>query len=399
LDRVTGVLESLLLLTPPNLFALSLDEMMTWGKVGLHLRGLGRRDMMEFLRILPMPIKEFLDEWFESDALKGALGASAIAGSMQGPRASGTTLTLLYHMLGQPNGGFRASAYVRGGVGQLSTALAQAAQDLGAEIRTGAAVERILLDDERATGVRLADGRQLTAKTVVSSAGPRRTFFDLIGAPELEPRFARRVRNIRFRGCTAQVNLVLSGLPTFAGQIDQAQLQGHILLSPGLDYLERAYDDAKYGRVSASPYLEAVIPTLSDPSLAPAGRHIMAIRMQYAPYHLRDGNWASQREALGDQIIQALAPYAPNLPGLIQYRHVTTPLDWEQTYGLTEGNIFHGEMALDQMLFMRPVPGFGQYRTPIQGLYLCGAGTHPGGGVTGAPGFNAAREILKDLEG
>ena len=398
LERVTGVLDSVMLLTPPDLFALSPDEMMAWGKVGLQLRRLGKRDMMAFLRILPMPVKEFLDEWFESDALKGALGSSGIAGSMQGPMASGTTLTFLYHLLGQPNGGFRASAYVRGGVGHLSAILAQAAQDLGAEIRTGTTVDGILLDDERAVGVVLANGERLLAKTVVSGADPQRTFFNLIGAPELEPRFVRKVRNIRFRGCTAQVNLILSGLPAFAGQTGEAQLTGRILISPSLDYLERAYDNAKYGRVSTSPYLEVVIPTLSDPSLAPSGTHTMSIRMQYAPYHLREGDWDSKRDWLGDQIIEALTPYAPGLSDLIQHQQVITPLDWEQTYGLTEGNIFHGEMALDQMLIMRPVAGFGQYRTPIEKLYLCGAGTHPGGGVTGASGFNAAREILLDLE-
>jgi phytoene dehydrogenase-like protein len=261
-------------------------------------------------------------------------------------------------------------------------------------------------DEKQAVGVVMAGGEELRAKVVISNADPGRTFFGLVGAPNLDPHFVRRVKNIRYRGCVAKVNLALSGLPNFTPSLVPPDvgggwagyLGGHILISPSLEYLEQAYDDAKYGRFSAQPYLDAVIPSLLDPTLAPAGQHTMSISMQYAPYRLREGTWAQHSQALTDKIIDTLAQYAPNLKGLIRHCQVITPLDWEREYGLTEGNINHGEMMLDQLLFMRPVAGYGQYRTPIEGLYLCGAGTHPGGGVTGAPGYDAAREVLRDLK-
>ncbi|MBI1880035.1 MAG: NAD(P)/FAD-dependent oxidoreductase, partial [Chloroflexi bacterium] len=310
--------------------------------------------------------------------------------------------------------------------------LASAARCYGAEIRTGAEVSQVILEENPntgatcAAGVVLASGEEFLARVVISNADPRRTMFGLVGAPSLEPGFVRRIRNIRYRGCTAKVNLALSGLPRFTSlptgfeADDPAYLGGHIVISPSLEYLERAYDDAKYGRFSAQPYLDVAIPSVLDESLAPAGQHVMSITMQYAPYHLREsrgaapaggfaqeqgrnpksvGGWDErQRQALADNIIDTLAQHAPNLKDLIRHCQVLTPLDWEQEYGLTEGSIFHGEMALDQLLFMRPVLGYGQYRTPIERLYLCGVGTHPGGGVTGAPGYNAAREILSDLK-
>jgi phytoene dehydrogenase-like protein len=283
---------------------------------------------------------------------------------------------------------------VKGGIGQLSSALANAARKFGAEIRRGAEVAQIKLKDNKATGVVLKNGEELSARMIISNAGPRRTFFNLIGAPNLGPTFVRRVRNIRYRGTTAKVNLALNDLPRFKDK--EAPLSGHVIICPTLEYLERAYDDAKYGRYSQHPYLDIVIPSVLDASLAPAGKHVMSITMQYAPHKLREGNWDEQREKLGDHIINALAAYAPNIKDIILHRQVITPLDWERDYGLTEGGEFHGQMGLDQMLFMRPVAGYGKYRTPIENLYLCGAGTHPGGGVTGAPGHNAAREILKD---
>jgi len=307
---------------------------------------------------------------------------------------------MLYHYLGRANGGFKSSRFVRGGMGQLSAALASAARKHGAEIRTDAEVGRIILKDGSAAGVALKNGEEISARLVISNADPRRTFFDLVGAPNLGPQFVRRVRNIRYRGSTAKVNLALNGLPRFTGAPpDEAHLSGHLMICPSLEYLERAYDEAKYGKFSQQPYLDVVIPTVLDSSLAPPGKHVMSVTMQYAPYKLRDGNWDEQREKLGDKIIGALSEYAPNLKDLILHRQVLTPLDWERDYGLTEGCIFHGQMGLDQLLFMRPAPGYGQYRTPIENLYLCGAGTHPGGGVTGAPGSNAAREVLKDLKG
>jgi phytoene dehydrogenase-like protein len=243
----------------------------------------------------------------------------------------------------------------------------------------------------------LEHGEEISAQAIISNADPRRTFFDLVGAPNLGPAFVRRVRNIRYRGTTAKVNLALNGLPSFKNSSnDETHLSGHIIICPNLEYLERAYDDAKYGRFSQKPYLDIVVPTVLDPSLAPKGKHVMSITMQYAPYKLREGNWDELRKELGDHIIDTLTDYAPNLNEVILHRQVITPLDWEREYSLTEGGEFHGQMGLDQLLFMRPVPGFGQYRTPIENLYLCGAGMHPGGGVTGAPGYNAAREVLKD---
>jgi phytoene dehydrogenase-like protein len=313
---------------------------------------------------------------------------------MQGPQASGTAFMMLYHLLGAFNGGFRSSRFVKGGIGKLSEALAHAALRHGAKIYTDADVAKIKLSDSKATGVVLKNGEEISGRVIISDADPRRTFFDLVGAANLGPTFVRRVRNIRFRGATAKINLALNDLPQFKPK--ETHLSGHIIICPSLEYLERAYDDAKYGRYSQQPYLDMVIPTVLDSSLAPAGKHIMSITMQYAPYRLREGNWVEDREKLGDHIINTLAEYAPNIKDLILHRQVITPLDWERDYALTEGGEFHGQMGLDQLLFMRPVAGYGQYRTPIENLYLCGAGTHPGGGVTGAPGYNAAREVLKN---
>lgn len=396
-NKLTEVLHSIMLLTPPSVSELKFEELLPWLNTGRKLKGLGKHEMMEFLRVLPMTAVEFLNEWFESETLKAVLGAAGVAGSMQGPQASGTAFMILYHYLGAANGGFKTSQFVKGGIGQLAVALANSAKKHGAEIWLGAEVAHIKLEDGKAVGVVLTSGEEISAKIIVSNADPRRSFFDLVGAPNLGPTFVRRVRNIRYRGTTAKVNLALNGLPAFKGITEgESQISGHIIICPDLEYLERAYDDAKYGRYSQQPYLDIVIPTVLDASLAPAGKHILSITMQYAPYKLRESHWDDMREKLGDHIINTLVQYAPNLKELILHRHVLTPLDYEREYALTEGGEFHGQMGLDQLLFMRPVAGFGQYRTPIEHLYLCGAGTHPGGGVTGAPGYNAAREILRD---
>ena len=397
-ENMKSVLQSTFKITPPDITKKSFKELLPWLQSGLKLKRLGKRDMMEFLRILPMSIREFLDDWFESEILKGVLATSGVIGSMQGPMAAGTAYTFLYHYAGKENGGFRSSRFIKGGLGKLSEALANAAKTLGAEIRTDAEVAGILLDDDRATGIKLSDGSELNASVVISNSDPQRTYFNLVKPWDLGPEFVRKVRNIRFRGTTAKMNLALSGLPHFVGSPDDGSLlTGHTIICPSPEYLERAYDDAKYGRFSQNPYLDIVIPSLLDPSLAPEGQHVMSISMQYAPYHLREGNWDEQREALGETILDTLSQYAPHLREQILYQEVITPLDWERDYGLTEGSIYHGQMALDQLLFMRPVAGYGKYRTPIENLYLCGSGTHPGGGVSGAPGYNAAREVLKDL--
>lgn len=400
MQRMAGVLQKTYSLAPPAPKDLSLGDLVPWLKSALQVKRLGKREMMAFLRVLPMPAEEFLDEWFETPLLKGLLGSSAVLGSMQGPKSAGTTLVMLHHYCGEVNGGFRAGRFFKGGMGKLAETLAALARQEGVEILTDAEVARINLNDEnRATGVTLADGRTFLANYILSNGNPRHTFLQLVGAPYLPAQFVRQVRNIRFKGATAKLNLALKALPDFpAAGGDVNRLSGHIVIGPDLDYLERAYDDAKYGRISRRPCLDAVIPTLLDPDLAPGGHHIMSVIMQYAPYRLREGDWYRMREPLGELIIDTLAEYAPNIRELILHRQVITPLDWERDYGLAEGNIYHGQMALDQLLFMRPVPGFARYRTPVDNLYLCGAGTHPGGGVSGAPGRNAARALLKALK-
>ena len=341
-----------------------------------------------------MAVQTFLDEWFESDALKGALGGTAVTGLTLGPRGGGTTLMLMY----QSMHGLLDSRFVAGGVGQLNEALANKIRAANGVVRTDAGVQEILIEGETepvAVGVRLADGEEIRADVVLSNADPRRTLFGLVGPQHLEPEVMRQVRNIIFRGSTAKLNLALDGLPQFNGQTSADQLTGHIRISPNLDYLERAYDAAKYGQVSESPYLDMVIPTLHDPSLAPNGQHILSITMQYAPYSLCDSDWNSERESLAANVLNTLSEYVPSLRDQILHTQVLTPLDWEQTYGLTEGSTTHGQMGLDQLLVMRPIPGWSQYSTPIRNLYLCGAGSHPGGGVTGVPGYNAARTALQ----
>jgi phytoene dehydrogenase-like protein len=381
--------------TPPDLAQLPSREMLPWLRIGLGLRRQGGDEMMQMMRVLPMPARDFLDEWFESDLLKGTLAVPGIAGGLPGPYAAGTTLMMIYQQLGQANGGYRSGRFVQGGTGRLSTVLAETARGFGAEISLGTSVDSVVLDDERAHGVVLSAGEAIAASNVISSLDPRRTFFQLVGGRHLEPGFMREVRNIRYAGVTAKVNLALEGLPAFNGADDPQRLSGYIVVGPSLAYLERAWDAAKYGRMSDEPVLEATIPTLLDPGLAPEDHHIMSINVWYAPYRLADGDWDEERDRLGDRVVETLADYAPDLPQRVVHRQVLTPLDLEREYGLTEGQSHHGQMGLDQLLIMRPVSGYARYRTPFANLYLCGAGSHPGGGVTGAPGYNAAREILK----
>ncbi len=391
--RMAGLLRGMLLLAPPDLSALRGGDLMGWAPLALRLKRLGGDDMMELMRVLPMAARDYLDEWFESDALKGALGGSAVVGATLGPRGAGTNLGFFYQNLG----GLLEQRFVAGGMGRLAEALAAAARERGATIRTGAAVARVLVEGDpepAAVGVELAGGETIRAAVVLSNADPRRTLFDLVGPQHLEPETMRHVRNIIYRGSTARVNLALSSLPAFAGASDPAQLGGRIRVSPSLDTIERAYDAAKYGRYSERPYLEIVIPTLREPSLAPAGHHILTITALYAPYALRDGDWDGQSAAFGETVLDVLEGVAPGVRAKMLHCQVVTPLDLERRYGLTEGSIYHGQMGLDQMLVMRPIPGWSRYETPLRNLYLCGAGAHPGGGVTGAPGYNAARAVL-----
>jgi len=395
--KLAGFLEASYAAPVPGIGASSFADLFTAARLGLKLRGLGKQDMVALLRYIPMSVAELLDDWFESDVLKGAIGARGITHICQGPRSAGTAFVLLHHQVGRLPGAFNATGYPLKGAEMLASALAASARAAGAEIRTGAEVAHVTTRDGHATGVVLASGEESSAKLVVSSADPRTTFLSLCDPAQLAPEFVRAVRNIRYRGIWAKVNLALDAFPDFPGAVGgEGESPSAISISPSLTYLERAYDDAKYGRVSEHPYLHVRIPTVTNPDLAPKGKHVMTVHVQYAPYRLRDGAWDDRaRTALGDRVVATLAQHAPSLPGTILHRQVLTPLDLQTTFGLPEGSAYHGEMTLDQVLFMRPVPECSDHRTPVHGLWLCGAGAHPGGGIAGGAGANAARTILR----
>ncbi|MBM2802920.1 MAG: NAD(P)/FAD-dependent oxidoreductase [Deltaproteobacteria bacterium] len=368
-------------------------------KAAWKFHRLGKKEMYEFLRILPMSMADLLGEWFANEALKAAIAAASMLGSFVGPRQQGTAYNFLYHQHGAGTGAFRAAGLVRGGMSRIPHALSLAAQQRGAEIRTDAEVTTVTTKNGRATGVVLANGTEFAADVVISSVDVKKTFLKLVEPTYIDPQFLLQVKNIRARGTVAKVNLALDALPNFKSSTAKAaELGGIIHVGPTMEYLERAADDAKYGRVSEQPFLEITIPSISDPSLAPAGKHVMSVWMQSAPYHLKNGGWSKQRDALGDTVVSLIEEYAPGFKNSILHRQVLSPLDLERTYGLTEGHLYHAELALDQIFFMRPVPGWSRYHTPIDHLYLCGSGTHPGGGVTGLPGYYAAKEILKSLK-
>jgi phytoene dehydrogenase-like protein len=362
-------------------------------KIGWKFHRLKKKQMHEFLRILPMSSADLLSEWFEDDLLKAALAASGMLASFVGPRQQGTAFNMLHHQLGESNGALRTAGFIRGGIGKVAEALAGAARQFGAEIRAQAEVARIVTKSGSANGIVLANGDEISAAQVVCAVDAKQTFLELVEPTYLDPHFLLQVKNIRARGTVAKINLALDALPQFAA--DRTALGGIIHIGSSLDYLERAADDAKYGRFSRQPFLEITIPSLADPSLAPAGKHVMSVWMQSAPYTLREAAWPGQRDALGDAVVNAIEEYAPGFKSSILHRQVLTPLDLQETYGLSGGHLYHSEMALDQIFFMRPVPGWARYRTPIENLFLCGSGTHPGGGLTGLPGYFAAREILK----
>jgi phytoene dehydrogenase-like protein len=372
------------------------------GLLGLtrHFRGLGATQVHTLWKLLTMSSADYLDEWFECEALKATKSASGIIGMMLGPRSPGTAYVLLHHYMGEIDGVFRAWGFAKGGNGSVSAALAAAARAAGAEIRAGSAVERVLVSNGRATGVVLAGGEEIHARLVVSGADARRTFLDLVGERHLPGEFVEAIRRFRFRGASAKVNLALSELPNFTclrGKDERpAAMRGAFSISPSVAYLERAYDEAKYGAFSRRPYMDIIIPSAIDPGMAPPGKHVMSIFAQYAPYHLNGGWNAERREAFGDAVVDTLSEYAPNLKSAILHRQVITPAEIEDRVGISEGSIFQGELTLSQMFFSRPAPGWAQYRTPIASLYQCGSSTHPGGGVMGAPGRLAALTILKD---
>jgi phytoene dehydrogenase-like protein len=339
---------------------------------------------------------DFLDRWFETDPLKATMSASGIIGTFLGVRSPGTAYVLLHHYMGEIDGTFRAWGFSRDGTGGISRAIAGAAAEAGATIRTEARVARILTRNGRAEGVALDSGEEIRAKTVSSSLDPRQTFLRLLEPRDLPAEFVEEVSRYKFRGSSGKVNLALDALPDFTCLPGVGRhLRGAISISPSVEYMERAYDDAKYGRFSRQPYVDMVIPTLTDPQLAPPGKHVMSCFVQYAPYHLAEGDWDSRREEFGDTVINAIARFAPNIRKIIRGRQVLTPLDIERITGLSEGNIFQGELSPEQLFFQRPVGGWARYRTPVHGLYLCGSAAHPGGGIMGAPGRLAALEILR----
>jgi phytoene dehydrogenase-like protein len=359
---------------------------------------LPRRDQHNLIQLMTTSAVDLLDRWFETDVLKATMSASGIIGTFLGVRSPGTAYVLLHHYMGEIDGAFRSWGFARGGTGAISEAIAGAARAAGVTIRTEAPIERIKVANGRATGVVLAgSGQEIDAGLVVSSLDPHLTFLKLMDARSLPDEFLAGVRRYKLRGSSGKVNMALSGLPDFTCLPGNgAHLRGAISISPGVEYMERAYDDAKYGDFSKHPYIDMVIPTLTDPSVAPPGQHILSCFVQYAPYKLREGTWDEKREAFGDTVVDTISKFAPNLKSLILHRQVLTPLDLEREWGLTEGNIFHGELSLEQLFFLRPVAGWARYRTPVKGLYMCGSATHPGGGIMGAPGRIAALEILKD---
>ena len=400
MSRASRALGVLYRTPPPRLAGADRGDLREWLRLGARMGRVGRRDALELMRLIPMTVEELLYEWFESAALKGALAVDGVRGVCQGPLASGTGYMLLHHTVGA-GGVVRRRRQVRGGMGALGDALQRVAGAAGAEIRLGRRVASIHVKGGRATGIELAGGEEIAASCVVSSADPGRTLLGLVDPGELAPEFVRALDNIKYRGVIAKVHLALGEPPRLQSGDDAAQaavLAGAaITIAPGIEYIERAYDDAKYGRPSEHPVLDAVLTTALDPSLAPEGRHLLSIAAQYAPFRLAEGSWDDgRRAALGDAVVATLAAYAPNLEGAIVHRHVLTPADLADRFALPEGNIHHGEMMLDQVFFGRPVGGWARYRTPIEGLYLCGAGTHPGGGLNGRPGAAAAARILRD---
>ena len=395
--------EALLMETPPNIVGRKLNDLASLGKFGLRALRLGDAGLARMVKIMTQSVRDFLDERFESDEIKTTLATDGVIGTNGGPATPGTAYILLHHVMGGAAGARGLWGFIRGGMGAISAALARSAESKGATIRTNAEVDHILVRDGRAYGAALKSGEELHAEVIVSNADPKRTFLNLVHREHLDEDFRRSIENFRVEGCSFKINLALDDLPNFTAYPNKSDREVGLPhrttmhVCPTMDYVDRAWEDAKQGRPSSNPMLECTIPTAYDDSIAPPGKHIMCIFAQYAPYTLKDTVWdQAMKDRFADRCIDALAEYAPNIRRVILHRQVISPLDLEQEYGLTGGNIFHGEMGLDQLFFMRPVAGWAKYRAPIRNLYLCGSGTHPGGGVMGAPGYNAAREIIKD---
>ena len=396
LEKISQVVESLLLTSPPDFPPRGVGSVIEYLKLVGRMRKLSRREMVGLVKIFTQSAADFLDEWFESPEVKVTLATDGVIGANGGPRSPGTAYILLHHCMGGVGGKRGLWGFVRGGMGAISEAIAQSAKSHGAEVRVQAPVQRILLKQGRIHGVALQSGEEIIAPVVASNLDPHVTFLRLLEEGDLDPEFRESIRRFRTEGTSLKINLALSGLPDFRalpGAGPQHRATMHIC--PSIEYIERAWDDAKYGRPSDRPMIEMTMPTMYDASLAPPNHHIMGIFLQYAPYTLRGVKWDDVREPYADHILNLMEEYIPNMRSIVVERQVLSPLDLERRFGITGGNIFHGEMSLDQMFVMRPVPGWAKYRMPVPGLYLCGSGAHPGGGVMGAPGYNAAREILK----
>jgi phytoene dehydrogenase-like protein len=396
-DHVARLLKDLLFVVPPNL---AIRDLPKWANTAGHFRKWSGRDIHEVVRLFTMSASDFLDEWFEDERVKGALATQAIIGAWCGPMTPGSAYVLMHHWIGEIDGHAGAWGWVKGGMGGVAQAMANAARAAGAEVRTDAEIERVAINASgRAVGVALTDGSLVRAQRVVSSAHPITTFLNLVGEERLPGDVVRDVKRYRTRSGSVKINVALSELPTFPSWDQDGDVhRGLAAVSPSIEYLERAWDDAKFGRMSEHPYLEVVFPTAHEPTgLAPEGKHLMLGFSQYGPYELAEGSWdEGGREEYARRALKALGEYAPNLEGAIEHLEVLAPRDIEDRFGLLGGNIMQGELTPDQMFSFRPIPGYGDYRTPIAGMYLCGSGTHPGGGVMGVPGRNAASVILRD---
>ncbi len=384
-------------IVPPDPTSLHPGELNGLLQMARHFLGLDQEQFYTLVRLMTMSSADFLGRWFESEPLMGTLSASGIIGTFMGPRSPGTAYVLLHHYMGEIDGVFRAWGFSRGGTGGIADALANSARALGVEIRTGAGVSQVMIQNGKAVGVALEDGEEINARVVVSSLDPTQTFLKFVDPGLLPEEIISSLNKYVYRGSSGKVNFALDAAPELACLPGKgAHLRGAISISPSVDYIERAYDDAKYGNFSRQPYIDVIIPSMIDPGMAPPGKHVMSCFVQYAPYHLREGNWDEKREAFGDAVQDTLAEQIPNLKDIILHRQVLTPLDIERVTGLSEGNIFQGELSLSQLFFLRPSPGLAKYRTPLRSYYQCGSATHPGGGITGAPGRLAALTILKD---
>ena len=383
-------------MVPPDPASLNPAELNRLLQLARQYLGLKDEHLYTLVRLMTMSSADFLERWFESEPLKGTMSASGIIGTFLGPRSPGTAYVLLHHYMGEIDGTFRAWGFAKGGTGGIADAIARSALSLGVQIRTSSPVDQVIVRNGKAIGVVLGNGDEIYADVVVSSLDPKRSYLDLVNPQELPAELVEAVRRYKFQGSSGKVNLALDAAPQLACWPGVGRhLAGSISISPSTDYIERAYDDAKYGDFSRRPYIDLIIPSMIDPDMAPPGKHVMSCFVQYAPYDLRNGTWEERREAFGDAVVETLSEYFPNLKDIILHRQVLTPWDIEQTTGLTQGNIFQGELNLSQLFFLRPAAGYARYQTPIRNYYMCGSGTHPGGGISGASGRLAALEIIK----